>query len=62
MGWVFHHLGNHSLHDSDVSVESTTNKARKQRNPETTSHAKDDAGHGNAKQADQSDRFPAINI
>ena len=62
MGRVLDHLGDHRLHDSDVSVESTTNKARKQRNPEATSHAEDDTGRGNAKQADQSTRFPAINI
>ena len=62
VSWVLDHLSNHGLHNGNVSVESATNKSRKQRDPEGTSHAEDDARHGNTSQANQRDRFPAVDV
>jgi hypothetical protein len=62
VSWVLDHLGDHCLHDSNVSVQSTTNESRQESNPEGTCHTEDDTRHSDTGQANQRDRFPAVNI
>jgi hypothetical protein len=56
------HLSDHSLHDSNISVQSTSNEASKKSNPVAFGETEDQTRNGNATESDENNGLPAISV
>lgn len=56
------HLRHHSLHDGNVTVQSSSNETRQQCNPVLLGQTENQTRNSNASKPDQDNRFSAIAI